>query len=62
MKSFYAPHVPLKLPKAKKLLTHINKTFSTLAFCKRWLDRDDGGSYSVNGYAVSIENLSLKTI
>jgi methionyl aminopeptidase len=40
MKSFYAPHVPLRLPRAKKLLTHINKTFSTLAFCKRWLERD----------------------
>ena len=25
MKDFYAPHVPLRLPKAKKLLSHINK-------------------------------------
>mmetsp|Transcript_13449 Transcript_13449/g.16232 ORF Transcript_13449/g.16232 Transcript_13449/m.16232 type:complete len:338 (-) Transcript_13449:66-1079(-) len=49
MKNFYAPHVPLRLPRAKKLLGHINKTFGTLAFCRRWLERDDGGSAAVNG-------------
>jgi methionyl aminopeptidase len=49
MKNFHAPHVPLRLPSAKKLLTHINKTFGTLAFCRRWLERDDGGSAAVNG-------------
>jgi methionyl aminopeptidase len=30
MKDFNAPHVPLRLPKAKQLLTHINKTFGEL--------------------------------
>lgn len=50
MKDFNAPHVPLRLPSAKKLLNHINKTFGTLAFCRRWLERDDGGSYTVNGF------------
>ena len=49
MKNFHAPHVPLRLPRAKKLLTHINKTFGTLAFCRRWLEREDGGSFAVNG-------------
>lgn len=49
MKNFYAPHVPLRMPRAKKLLAHINKTFGTLAFCRRWLERDDGGSAAVNG-------------
>lgn len=49
MKVFDAPHVPLRLPKAKKLISHINKTFGTLAFCKRWLERDDGGSFTANG-------------
>jgi methionyl aminopeptidase len=49
MKVFDAPHVPLRLPKAKALLGHINKTFGTLAFCKRWLERDDGGSLTANG-------------
>jgi len=49
MKNFHAPHVPLRLPSAKKLLTHINKTFGTLAFCRRWLERDDGGSATING-------------
>lgn len=49
MKNFHAPHVPLRLPSSKKLLAHINKTFGTLAFCRRWLERDDGGSFSTNG-------------
>jgi methionyl aminopeptidase len=52
MKDFDAPHVPLRLPSAKKLLSHINKTFGTLAFCRRWLERPDGGSFSVNGNEV----------
>lgn len=49
MKNFHAPHVPLRLPRAKKLLSHINKTFGTLAFCRRWLERDDGGSATIHG-------------
>ena len=49
MKNFDAPHVALRLPRAKKLLGHINKTFGTLAFCRRWLEREDGGSFTVNG-------------
>ena len=49
MKNFDAPHIPLRLPRSKKLLGHINKTFGTLAFCRRWLERDDGGSFTVNG-------------
>jgi methionyl aminopeptidase len=49
MKRFDCPHVPLRLKSAKVLLNHINKTFGTLAFCRRWLDRDDGGSFTVNG-------------
>jgi len=36
------------LQSAKKLLNHVNKTFGTLAFCRRWLERDDGGSFTVN--------------
>lgn len=49
MKRFDAPHVPLRMQSSKKLLAHINKTFGTLAFCRRWLDREDGGSAFVNG-------------
>ena len=37
------------MAKSKQLLAHINKTFGTLAFCRRWLERDDGGSFTVNG-------------
>lgn len=52
MKDFNAPHVPLRLPRAKKLFSHISKTFGTLAFCRRWLEREDGGSFTVNGRTV----------
>lgn len=48
MKRFDCPHVPLRMQSSKKLLSHINKTFGTLAFCRRWLERDDGGSAFVN--------------
>eukprot|EP01096_Ripella_sp_DP13-Kostka_P010407 TRINITY_DN4090_c0_g1_i2.p2 TRINITY_DN4090_c0_g1~~TRINITY_DN4090_c0_g1_i2.p2 ORF type:complete len:320 (+),score=155.28 TRINITY_DN4090_c0_g1_i2:265-1224(+) len=41
MKRFNAPNAPLRTPRAKKLLQFINREFSTLAFCRRWLD--DGG-------------------
>ena len=64
MKDFNAPHVPLRLPRAKQLLGHINKTFGTLAFCRRWLERDDGGSATINGnngkqekYLAALKNL-----
>lgn len=49
MKDAHAPRVPLRLPKARQLLSHINKTFGTLAFCRRWLERPDGGSTTING-------------
>ena len=49
MKRFDAPHVPLRMRSSKQLLAHINKTFGTLAFCRRWLERDDGGSTFVHG-------------
>mmetsp|Transcript_20047 Transcript_20047/g.33550 ORF Transcript_20047/g.33550 Transcript_20047/m.33550 type:complete len:486 (+) Transcript_20047:40-1497(+) len=56
MKNFHAPHVPLRMPSSKKLLSHINKTFGTLAFCRRWLERDDGGSKTVNGISGKQQN------
>ncbi len=49
MKDFEAIRVPLRMVKVKVLLAHINKTFDTLPFCRRWLDRPDGGSTYVNG-------------
>jgi methionyl aminopeptidase len=49
MKRFHSSHVPLRMQSSKRLLAHINKTFGTLAFCRRWLERDDGGSFTVNG-------------
>jgi methionyl aminopeptidase len=37
MKDFYAESVALRNPKAKALLAHINNHYSTLAFCRRWI-------------------------
>lgn len=34
----------LRLESARKLLNHLKKTFKTLAFCPRFIDRPDGGS------------------
>jgi len=44
----YAAHTPIRLPASRKLLGHINKTFGMLPFCRRWLERDDGGSFTAN--------------
>lgn len=41
MKNFHAVNARPKNEKAKQLLFHINKTYSTLAFCRRWLE-DEG--------------------
>lgn len=38
MKDFYANPVPLRNPKAKALLAHIESNYSTLAFCRRWIE------------------------
>lgn len=38
-----------RTPKEEALLKHIKRTFNTLPFCRRWLDRPDGGSFAVNG-------------
>ncbi|KAF0683963.1 Aste57867_24044 [Aphanomyces stellatus] len=63
-KAFDAPHVPLRLPRAKKLLSHISRTFGTLPFCRRWLEREDGGSTFINPkgakqekYIMGLKNL-----
>ncbi|KAI8901158.1 peptidase M24, structural domain-containing protein [Globomyces pollinis-pini] len=39
MKDFHSPPVPLRLQRSKQLLNTINREFSTLAFCRRYLDR-----------------------
>jgi len=39
MKVFDASHVPLRMPRARQLLSTINRHFGTLAFCRRYLDR-----------------------
>lgn len=47
MKAFDTPYVPLRLQSSKSLLNTINKNFSTLAFCKRWLDRCGATKYQM---------------
>ncbi|OWY97399.1 Methionine aminopeptidase, partial [Phytophthora megakarya] len=63
-KAFDAPHVPLRLPRAKKLLGHITRTFGTLPWCRRWIEREDGGSATINPkgakqekYLMALKNL-----
>eukprot|EP01100_Stratorugosa_tubuloviscum_P012115 TRINITY_DN55_c0_g6_i1.p1 TRINITY_DN55_c0_g6~~TRINITY_DN55_c0_g6_i1.p1 ORF type:complete len:496 (-),score=218.66 TRINITY_DN55_c0_g6_i1:252-1739(-) len=41
MKSFDCGFVPVRNPKSRQLLQHINKYFGTLAFCRKWLDQQD---------------------
>ena len=45
MKNFFSHPVPLRNPKAKNLLRFIDNNFSTLAFCRRWLDRGGQTGY-----------------
>jgi len=45
MKNFNVGHIPLRLPRAKSLLSFINKNFDTLAFCRRWIDRAGEDKY-----------------
>ncbi|XP_064784942.1 methionine aminopeptidase 2-like [Oncorhynchus masou masou] len=45
MKNFNVGHVPIRLPRAKHLLNVINDNFGTLAFCRRWLDRQGESKY-----------------
>ena len=49
MRAWEPRFAPLRLPRAKALLSHIDSTFGTLAFCRRWLERADGGSAFVHG-------------
>jgi methionyl aminopeptidase len=52
MKNFDVGHVPLRLPRAKQLLGVIDKNFSTLAFCRRYLDR-----IGETKYLMALKNL-----
>ncbi|KAL8473544.1 hypothetical protein ACS0TY_030393 [Phlomoides rotata] len=52
MKKFDVGHIPLRLPRAKQLLATINKNFSTLAFCIRYLDR-----LGETKYLMALKNL-----
>lgn len=38
MKDFDAGPAPIRNPKAKALLAHIENNYSTLAFCRRWIE------------------------
>ncbi|XP_030522262.1 methionine aminopeptidase 2B-like isoform X1 [Rhodamnia argentea] len=52
MKNFDVGHIPLRLPRAKQLLATINKNFSTLAFCRRYLER-----LGETKYLMALKNL-----
>jgi methionyl aminopeptidase len=40
--------IPIRSDKARKLLAHIEKTYSTLAFCRKWLDREGQERHIMN--------------
>ena len=41
MKDYYAfSNIKIKNDRARSLFNHINKNYSTLAFCRRWLEED----------------------
>eukprot|EP01116_Phalansterium_solitarium_P012863 TRINITY_DN2952_c1_g2_i1.p1 TRINITY_DN2952_c1_g2~~TRINITY_DN2952_c1_g2_i1.p1 ORF type:complete len:503 (-),score=249.51 TRINITY_DN2952_c1_g2_i1:344-1852(-) len=44
-KNVDAPFVPLRMAKSKELLSHINKQYDTLPFCRKWLDRQGQTKY-----------------
>ena len=57
MKDYDEKRVALKHPKAKNLLSFIDKNFGTLAFCRRWLD--DGGE---EGHIIALKELVDKGV
>ncbi|CAH8476261.1 unnamed protein product [Schistosoma turkestanicum] len=52
MKKFDVGYVPLRLARSKQLLNVIDRNFSTLAFCRRWLDR-----LGETKYLMALKNL-----
>lgn len=44
---FYHKYFFYRLQSSKQLLNLINKNFSTLAFCKRWLERAGASRYAM---------------
>ncbi|KAL6052278.1 Methionine aminopeptidase 2B [Balamuthia mandrillaris] len=47
MKNPDAPHTPLRTQRSKQLFSFITKTFHTLPFCCRWLDRGGEARYAM---------------
>ena len=48
MKDFFVPNnIKIKNEKAKSLYNHINKTYSTLAFCRKWLEEEGFVNHSL---------------
>ena len=52
MREFEGKRAPLKHKKSGKLLKFINENFSTLAFCRRWLDDGD-----MTGHIIALNEL-----
>jgi len=48
MKDYYAfSNSKIKNDKARVLFNHINKNYSTLAFCRKWLEEDGFTNHSL---------------
>lgn len=52
MKNFDVAHIPVRLPRARQLLSTIDRNFGTLAFCRRYLDR-----IGEEKYLLALKNL-----
>lgn len=49
MKDYYAfNNIKIRNEKAKALFNHINKQYSTLAFCRRWLEDEGYQNHSLS--------------
>lgn len=57
MKDFNAMEMPIRNPKAKNLLKFIDRNYSTLAFCRKWLD-EKGQS----GHLIALKQLCQEGI
>lgn len=48
MDYYVPPNIKIKNDRARNLYNHINKTYSTLAFCRKWLDQEGFNNHSLS--------------
>ncbi len=58
MKNLTPPNYNLKLKSSKKLLGHINKKYSSLPFCDKWLQQDSTSNY----HKLALQELAQQNV